>query len=127
MLKAWILMFIGAAIFSLSAFADQVTLKNGDRLTGKIEKSDGKVLLVKADFAGDVNVQWDAIESIASTQALFLTLKDGQTLAGTVATTDGKFVVTTKDAGTVTTAKEDVGIIRNDVEQTAHDAQIERL
>ena len=122
-----ILIVAAALFFSVSAFADQVTLKNGDRLTGKIEKSDGKVLLVKSDFAGDVSVQWGAVESIASTQPLFLTLKDGQTLAGTVATTDGKFVVTTKDAGTVTTAKEDVGIIRNDVEQTAYDAQIERL
>ena len=71
-----ILIVAAALFFSVSAFADQVTLKNGDRLTGKIEKSDGKVLLVKSDFAGDVSVQWGAVESIASTQPLFLTLKE---------------------------------------------------
>jgi hypothetical protein len=34
--------------------ADQVTLKNGDRLTGMIVKSDAKTLLIKTEFAGGV-------------------------------------------------------------------------
>ena len=55
-----------------SACADQVTLKNGDRLTGTIVKSDAKTMLVKNELAGDVNVQWDAVTSITSTQPLHL-------------------------------------------------------
>jgi hypothetical protein len=43
-------------LLTISAFADQVTLKNGDRLTGSITKSDGKTLVIKTDFAGDVTV-----------------------------------------------------------------------
>ena len=52
-----------------SALGDQVTLKNGDRLTGTIVKSDDKMetLLVKTEFAGDVKVKWDAVASIATT------------------------------------------------------------
>ena len=38
-------------------FADQIVLKNGDRLTGTIEKSDDKTLLIKTEFAGEVSVQ----------------------------------------------------------------------
>ena len=36
--------------------ADQVTLKNGDRLTGKIVKSDAKTLVFKAEFGGEVSL-----------------------------------------------------------------------
>ena len=38
----------------LHLFADQVTLKNGDRLTGTVVKSDGKTLVLHTDAAGDV-------------------------------------------------------------------------
>ncbi len=40
--------------FAGSVMADQVTLKNGDRLTGTIVKSNGKTLLIKTEFAGEV-------------------------------------------------------------------------
>src|SRR4029077_7471197 len=46
-------------VLAAVASADQVTLKNGDRLTGTIISSDGKTMLIKTDLAGDVNVQWD--------------------------------------------------------------------
>ena len=52
----------------LSLFADQIVLKNGDRLTGTIEKSDDKSLVIKSEFAGEVTVQWDAVQEINSTQ-----------------------------------------------------------
>jgi len=39
-----------------TAFADQVILKNGDRLSGTIVKSDDKNLVLKADYAGEVTI-----------------------------------------------------------------------
>ena len=36
------------------AAADQIVLKNGDRLTGTIVKSDGKTLVLKSDLVGEV-------------------------------------------------------------------------
>lgn len=110
-----------------SAPADQITLKNGDHLTGSVVKSDAKTLVLKTDYAGDLNIQWDAVTAIVSTQTLHLALKDGQTIVGTVATADNKFEVATKDAGAVTAAKDDVTAVRNDAEQKAYDDQIERL
>jgi putative salt-induced outer membrane protein YdiY len=109
------------------AFADQVGLKNGDRLSGTIVKSDGKTLVMKTEFAGDVSIQWDAVTAIDSSQALHLGLKDGQTVVGAVTTSDGKFSVATKDAGTVSTSKEAVATVRNDAEAKAYDAEIDRL
>lgn len=110
-----------------AARGDQVTLKNGDRLTGTIVKSDAKMLLIMADLAGEVHIRWDAVTSIVSSQTLHLALKDGQTLVGTVTTADDKFEVVTKDAGTVTTPKDAVMEVRDDAEQKAYDDQMERL
>ena len=100
--------------------ADQVTLKNGDRLTGTIVKSDGKTMLIKTEWAGDVSVDWDVVASIVSSQPLHLELKNGQTLAGKVTTEDGKFEVTTP-SGQATAPRDTIVAIRNTEEQGAYD------
>jgi hypothetical protein len=71
--------------FSLcsASFADQIVLTNGDRLTGTITKSDDKMLAIKTEFAGDVTVQWPAVQEIHSTQALHLVTRGEKTLVGT--------------------------------------------
>jgi len=116
------------AVMATGVVADQVTLKNGDRLTGDIVNSDAKTLLLKTEFMGDVTIQWDAIVGIESSQSLNLTLKDGTKLSGKVTTQDGKFVV----AGAPTPAKEPatkdtVVAIRNDAEQKTFDVETEKM
>jgi hypothetical protein len=109
---------------SSAALADQVALKNGDRISGAIVNSDGKVLTLKSDFAGDVKIQWDAITSITSTQNLHLALKDGQTLVGAVTTTDSHLTVATKSSGDVTAPMADVTSIRNDAEEAIYEKTV---
>lgn len=111
------------ALFALSSalFADQVTLKNGDRLTGTVVKSDGKTLVLHTESAGDVTIKFENIQGIKSDEELHVTLKDGKTAVGPVTTTDGKIAIATKTAGTVEAPKEDVKLIRNDAEQLAYD------
>ena len=109
-------------VLAVAANADQVTLKNGDRLTGIIVSSDAKTMLIKTELAGDVNVKWDDVSSIVSSQPLYLGLKDGQTVAGTVTTTDGTFTVTTNTAGKVEVPKASVTAVRDAAEQKAVDA-----
>jgi len=67
-------------------FADQVTMKNGDRLSGTIVKSDGMNLTIKSEFAGEVKIAWDAITEITATAPVNVGLKDGQNIVGTVVT-----------------------------------------
>ena len=64
------------AFFGLSSvgFADQITLKNGDHLTGAIVKSDGKTLVLHTEFAGDVTVQFAAITQITTDHPLHVAL-----------------------------------------------------
>jgi putative salt-induced outer membrane protein YdiY len=122
------------SVFSLllvafGARADQVILKNGDRLTGKIVTGDGKTLLLKSEFAGDVTIQWDAITDIESSDNINITLKDGTRLSGKVTTQNGKFVVAGAPAATVPSvaAKEAIVAVRNDTEQHVFDVETQKM
>jgi putative salt-induced outer membrane protein len=111
-----------------AAMADQVTLKNGDRFSGNIVSGDGKALLLKTEFAGDVTITWDAIVGIESTQNLNLMLKDGTKLSGKITTTDGKFVVAgAAPSSAAPAAKETIVAVRNDAEQKTFDIDAERM
>ena len=109
---------------SSSVFADQVTLKNGDRLTGTIVKGDGKTVVLHTEAAGDVTIQFSAIQEIKTDQDLHVTVKGGKTAVGPVTTTDGKIEVATKTSGTVEVPREEVTLIRNDVEQAAYEKSL---
>jgi putative salt-induced outer membrane protein YdiY len=106
--------------------ADQVTLKNGDRLSGDIIKYDGKNLILKSELAGDVTIPWANVTGVTSTKPLNVTLKDGQRIVGTVTTDGTKFNVATKDTGNVTAARDTVEFIRSEPEQKAYDIEIDR-
>ncbi len=118
----WLALFV--PLFSSLLFCDQVVLKNGDRLTGKVVKSDGKTLVLHTEFAGDVTLKYDAITQITTDEELHVGLKNGRTIVGPVTTSDGKIAVATKAGGTVEASKEDVSLIRNDAEQTAYDKSL---
>jgi len=119
--------FLLAALCVQPLLADQILLKNGDRFTGAIVKSDQKSLTLKTEFAGTVEIQWDAITDVKSDGTVFVTLTDGQTLAGAVTTSNGTLTVQTKETGTITAGKAKVTGIRNAAEQQAHETQIERF
>lgn len=121
------LLLMAALLLCPRVFADQITLKNGDRLTGTIVKSDAKTLLIKTESAGDVTVQWSAIDTVSSTQPLHVGLNGGQMIVGVVTTNDGQIQVVTQTAGVVTASKDSIQVIRSDSEQAAYDAAMERL
>jgi putative salt-induced outer membrane protein YdiY len=105
-------------------FADQIVLKNGDRLTGTIESSDGKELLIKTEFAGEVTVQWPALQEITSTQPLYVNLANGKTVSGTVTTADGNLAIVTANAGTVTEPLNTVTKVFGQAEEAAYEKSL---
>ena len=107
--------------FAVSAvWADQVVMKNGDRVTGSIIKKDGKNLVIKTDHFGVVTTPWDQVESVKADKPLNIVLSDGKTVQGTLETTNGKVEVATKDAR-LSLAPVEVTTIRDDAEQKAFD------
>ena len=113
--------------FSLTAFADQVTLTNGDRLTGSILRSDTKTLVLKTDNAGEVTIKWDSVAAISAPGPLHVGLTDGQTIVGAVEAANGRFTITTQTTGVVTAARDKVAFVRNNEEQTRIQTEIDRL
>jgi hypothetical protein len=100
MRKLHLCVLLSLFAFCSALFADQVVLKNGDHLTGTIEKSDDKTLLIKTEFAGEVTVKWPAVQEVTSTQPLHVALSGGKTVVGPVTTTDGRLAVVTPMTGT---------------------------
>ncbi|MBL8176223.1 MAG: DUF481 domain-containing protein [Bryobacterales bacterium] len=103
-----------------TALADQIVLKNGDRVTGSIVKKDAKTVTVKTTHFGVVTVAWDQVESITADKPLNVVLPDGKTVQGTLATSEGKVEV---KAGPQTQAVPlpQVGVLRDDAEQKAYE------
>jgi putative salt-induced outer membrane protein YdiY len=107
-------------LWTIPALADQIVLKNGDRLTGSIAKSDGKSLVIKTDYAGDVTVKFDAIQSITSAGDLNVSM-GGKTVVGPVTTSGDDVIVTTKTGGPVEGPKTSVTVLRSPAEQAAYE------
>ena len=113
------LWFLAGMSFS-TAWADQVVLKNGDRVTGTIIKKDGKNVTIKTDQFGVVTTAWDQVESVKVDTPVTVVLQDGKSVQGTLATTDGKVEVATKDTKLSVTPAE-VATIRDAGEQKAYE------
>jgi putative salt-induced outer membrane protein YdiY len=126
MRKAYFAVVVCLFAFTAPATADTIKLKNGDRLTGTIVKSDEKTLVIKTDYAGPITVNWDAVQDVESAQELNVFSKSGQKLVGTLTTTENKIAITTKDAGRVELAKSDVTTMRNADEQAAWQKEQDR-
>ncbi len=122
--KIHLVVLVGFLGLASVLFADQITLKNGDHLTGTVVKSDGKTLVLHTDYAGDVTVDFKAITQITTDKELHVTTSGKKTVVGPVTTSEGKLEVATKAGGTVEIPQSDVAVIRNDAEQTAYDKSL---
>jgi putative salt-induced outer membrane protein YdiY len=107
-------------LIAMPALADQIVLKNGDRITGSITKSDGKQLVIKTEYAGDVTVKFEAIQSLTSTGDLNITV-GGKTAIGPVTTSGADLVVATKTGGPVEAPLSSVTLLRSPAEQAAYE------
>lgn len=102
-----------------AAAADELKLKNGDRVTGSIIKKDDKNITIKSDPLGVVVTPWDQIESIVADKPVNVVLQDGRTLQGTLASSGEKIEVTTPQTR-VSVSPADIAVLRNDDEEKAY-------
>lgn len=54
------------------AWADEVYLQNGDRLTGTIVKMEERVLTLQTDYGGELKLDWGKVERLSSASPLKL-------------------------------------------------------
>jgi hypothetical protein len=110
--------------FSGLLCADQVTLRNGDVVTGTIEKKHGDKLIIKSEFMGEVTIPWDAVTAVKSDNPLYVKLPEGKEVTGKVTTDNKEVTVTTPTAQTVTAPIGQIATIRNSAEQEKYERQL---
>ena len=60
----------------MGCFADEVVMKNGDRIQGKVVALTQGKLLFKTTYAGEITITWDQVSKLSIEQPLEVTLKD---------------------------------------------------
>jgi len=76
--------------FSAVVHADQITLKNGDRVTGKAVKKDGDKLTFKSDHFGEITVPWEQIQDFKTDEPVTVVLSSGASKQTIVNTAGGQ-------------------------------------
>ena len=110
----------GLVSLVLPCAADQVILKNGDRITGSIVKKDDKTLTFKSDVFGAVTVPWDKVESLSAEKPLFVVLPNNRTVLATITAQQDRLRIAAADA-TQDASIADLLAIRNSDEQSAYE------
>jgi len=107
-------------LFAAVLAADQLTLKNGDVISGQIEKKDGDTVLFKTEFMGEVTIPWSAVTAVKSDNPLYVKLPSGQELNGKL-TTEGQNLQVAAPAATQAAPIGQVTTIRNAAEQAKYE------
>src|SRR6476660_589985 len=93
---AWALVF---AMVAVAAADDEVKLKNGDRLSGKVTGLAGGKLTIETAETGPVKVDWAQVVSVKTDAPIKVKLTTGETLEGKVVPgAEGRLKIETQGA-----------------------------
>jgi len=110
-------------LFTTALRADEVVMKNGDRLTGSITKLEDGKLTLKPPYGDAIALAWDQVASFSTTQPLVLT-RAGQNLTVTAIQRTPDGVVITASSGKVTVPTAEVTVLRSAGDQQAYEASL---
>ncbi len=79
--------------------ADQITLKNGDRVTGSIVKKDGATLTIASAHFGTVTLPWDQVDMLTTDVPAYVQV-GGASEAGTFTVSGGQVTISSLSGGT---------------------------
>ncbi len=79
-----------------NSLADELRLKNGDKLTGQVVRMEEEKLVLKTTYAREITIAWKAVASVIADDPLKVVLKDETALEGNTAPIeDGKMKLNT--------------------------------
>ena len=81
-----------------ACLADTITLKNGDRITGEIQKLEQRRLSVETDYAGTVTIDWRSVGQITSQRPFEVEAESGLRMKGPIQASAETLVVLTHAA-----------------------------
>jgi len=76
-----------ASVLCLLAFcrplwADEITMINGDRMTGRIVRMENKALILASPYAGEVTIQWKQVKAVDTDGPVLVVWDDGTSAHG---------------------------------------------
>jgi putative salt-induced outer membrane protein YdiY len=91
-----LIMITVAFLIAGNSLADEVRLKNGDRLTGQVIRMEAGKLILKTIYAGEISIVWQEVASLKTDGSVKVVLKDETALEGTtLAIENGKMMLET--------------------------------
>jgi len=112
----WLIYFL----FALRAWAGEVVLKNGDRLTGRIIRMDKSTVELETELLGKISAPWNVITKIQSDTPVYVSVDDGKAVLGKISMVDGRVEVRVKDADApIAYPKDKIREMRSEEEQRA--------
>lgn len=100
--------------------ADQITLKNGDVITGAIVKKDGGKLTITSEFLGEVTMPWEAVTAVKSDVPVTVVLPGGRDVSGRIST-QGSQIQIDSASPAATVPLTEVSAIRDAAEQRKYE------
>ncbi len=82
--------------------ADEVIMKNGDRLQGEVVSMEEGKLIFKTPYASKNVIPWDQVERLTSEKILEVSLPDKETLKGKAVTAEDGALILKPETGPVT-------------------------
>jgi hypothetical protein len=64
--------------------ADEIWLKNGNYLSGKIIRLENEKLVIKTSFAGEIRIDWAEVSGIETDESVFIKTDDSRQINGIV-------------------------------------------
>ncbi|MFQ5696309.1 MAG: YdiY family protein [Terriglobia bacterium] len=123
-MRARFVLILVLALPCPAAHADQVTLANGDRLTGTVVALENRSLKMSTALAGVVTIGWPAVASLELEQPLAITLPAERVLTGTLALRDDLAIIETPEGETVESPKDEILALRTPAAQARHETQL---
>ena len=84
------------------AHADEVMMKNGDRLKGEVDSMEAGKLIFKTPYANRNVIPWDQVQRLTSEKTLEISLPDKETLKGKVITAEDGALILKPETGPAT-------------------------
>jgi len=98
------LVFAAMLLTGFPALADELIMKDGSRLLGKVVKEDdGTTIEFKTSYAGVIKVKWTEISELITDEPMTVLLKNGETREVTSAKNTEAGVVTADESGATET------------------------
>ena len=97
------LFFSATLLAGFQAMADELIMKDGSRLLGKVLKEDGGVVDFETSYAGTIKVKWSEISELIADEPITVLLKNKETREASNAKNTEAGVVLADDSGTTET------------------------